>query len=52
MSALNVKDKKRSIKIEQQCLNFLLIFTSYNEGQLYLLKVKSIKMICIHKNIL
>ncbi|XP_025200463.1 uncharacterized protein LOC112598268 isoform X2 [Melanaphis sacchari] len=37
--ALNLKDKKRPIKIEQQCLKFLLVLTSYNEGQIHLLKV-------------
>ncbi|CAH1714893.1 unnamed protein product, partial [Aphis gossypii] len=37
--ALNLKDKKRPIKIEQQCLKFLLILTSYNDGQIHLLKV-------------
>lgn len=39
MSALDLKDKKYSTKIEQQCLNILLVFTSYNEGQICLLKV-------------
>lgn len=41
MLALNPKDKKYPIKIEQQCLKFLLVFTSYNEGQIHLLKVKN-----------
>jgi len=41
MLALNIKDKKRPIKIEQQCLKILLVLTSYNDGQIHLLKVKN-----------
>ncbi|KAL4141348.1 hypothetical protein QTP88_004003 [Uroleucon formosanum] len=40
--ALNLKDKKCPIKIEQQYLKFLLVFTSYNEGQIHLLKVENV----------
>ncbi|KAL5241549.1 hypothetical protein ACI65C_008959 [Semiaphis heraclei] len=37
--ALNFKDKKCPTTIEQQYLKFLLVFTSFNEGQIHLLKV-------------
>ncbi|VVC32290.1 Armadillo-type fold,Armadillo-like helical [Cinara cedri] len=39
VSVLDLKDKKRLIKIEQQCLNLLLIFSSYSEGQINILKI-------------
>ncbi|XP_022163641.1 uncharacterized protein LOC111029096 isoform X2 [Myzus persicae] len=39
VSALNCKDKKCPIKIEQQYLKILQVFTSYTEGQIHLLKV-------------
>lgn len=44
--ALNLKDKKCPIKIEQQYLKFLLVFTSYSEGQIHLLKVKNMIFRC------
>lgn len=40
IQVLDSKDKSYSIKIEQQCLNFLLVFTHYSEGQINVLKVK------------